>query len=93
MKRLLGLFLLLAFLLSPGIVFSSPNDLGLSWWTVDGGGTVPKLSGGPYSLQGTTGQADAGLLSNGRYTLNGGYWNPGVSPPYRVYLPMMLKSS
>ena len=66
MKRLLILLLLVAVLLAVGIVWASPDSLTVSWWTVDGGGTVPDVSGGPYTLHGTAGQADAGMVSNGR---------------------------
>ena len=91
MKQL-SLLLLLTLLLATGIVFSAPNGLDISWWTVDGGAAVPELNGGSYALQGTTGQSDAGMLSNGRFTLNGGYWNTSISDPaYTVYLPIVLK--
>jgi len=91
MKQL-SLLLLLTLLLATGIVFSAPNGLDISWWTVDGGGAVPELSGGSYALQGTVGQADAGELSNGRFALDGGYWNTSIShSKYTVYLPIVLK--
>jgi hypothetical protein len=91
-KRLLVIMLLLALILAAGAVLSAPNSLNVSWWTVDGGGAAPELNGGSYSLQGTTGQADAGAMGNGRYTLNGGYWNNSVTNPvYAVYLPVVVK--
>ena len=89
MKRLLILLLLLAALLAGGLALAAPNAMNVSWWTVDGGGTVTELSGGSYALQGTTGQADAGAMSNGRYTLNGGYWNASLVT-YTVYLPVIV---
>jgi hypothetical protein len=91
MRRLLILLLLLTLLLAAGAIWAAPNSsFNLPWWTVDGGGAVPPLNGGSYSLQGTTGQADAGMMSNGRYTLNGGYWNRTMTT-YTVYLPTVLK--
>jgi hypothetical protein len=51
-----------------------PYDL--SWSTVDCGGATPS-TGGSYSLGGTAGQSDAGLLSGGDYTLRGGFWSGG----------------
>lgn len=45
----------------------------INWSTIDGGG-VTFASGGPYSLGGTTGQADAGASSGGVYELTGGFW-------------------
>jgi hypothetical protein len=62
----------------------------LSWWTVDGGAVA--LSGGGYSLAGTVGQPDAGLLSDGSYTLGGGFWGGGALPVGRtLYLPLVLR--
>jgi hypothetical protein len=66
-----------------------------SWWTVDGGGG--QSSGGVYTLIGTSGQADAGvLMSGGDYTLAGGFWgvgglagSPGGGP---IYLPIIFKN-
>jgi len=68
-------------------------DYDLSWWTVDGGGYT-FLTGGGFSLGGTAGQADAGLLAGERYTLGGGFWRGGVvvDGVHRVYLPLVLRS-
>jgi hypothetical protein len=44
----------------------------LSWSTIDGGGGVS--GGGRYAVSGTIGQPDAGQLTGGHYTLNGGFW-------------------
>lgn len=90
MNRLLIILLLLALFLAGGLVLAAPNATHISWWTVDCGGAVPVLSGGAYGLQGTSGQADVGVLSNGRYTLNGGYWNRTMAT-YTLYLPITLK--
>ena len=61
----------------------------LSWWTADGGGGT--ASGGSYTLGGTIGQPDAGILTGGNYTLGGGFWGGGVAAGYKVYLPMILR--
>jgi hypothetical protein len=61
----------------------------ISWYTFDGGGATFS-TGGTYSLGGTIGQADAGILSGGTYTLNGGFWNAAADLLY-FYLPMILK--
>jgi hypothetical protein len=66
----------------------SGNGFDLTWSTIDGGGG--SSGGGLYSLAGTIGQPDAGLLGGGGYTLNGGFWN-GAAPGYRVYLPLVLR--
>lgn len=61
-------------------VFAQPYSI--SWYTVDGGGHGP-ITGGVYSLQGTTGQPDAsGPLTGGTYSIVGGYWaGLGASTP------------
>ena len=61
----------------------------LSWYSIDGGGAMLS-TGGSYSLSGTIGQPDAGALSGGGYTLNGGFWGGGTTN-YAVYLPLVLK--
>jgi hypothetical protein len=45
----------------------------LSWYTIDGGGTL-QTSGGAFTLSGTIGQPDAGRLSGGHFELTGGFW-------------------
>ena len=62
----------------------------LSWWTAGGGGYTYS-SGGDYSLGGTIGQPDAGLLTGPGYILAGGFWS-GAGQPYRVYLPLVVRS-
>ncbi|MBN1137575.1 MAG: hypothetical protein JXM73_13390 [Anaerolineae bacterium] len=61
----------------------------LSWWTVDGGGHTFSAGGG-YSLGGTIGQADAGVLSGTGYRLAGGFWSGGAAV-YEIYLPLVLR--
>ena len=41
----------------------------ITWWTVDGGGGTS--AGGGYTLSGTIGQPDAGIMTGGGYTLAG----------------------
>ena len=45
----------------------------LTWHTIDGGG-VMRSTGGNFELSGTIGQPDAGAMSGGNFTLNGGFW-------------------
>jgi uncharacterized repeat protein (TIGR01451 family) len=52
---------------------ASAQSYAIPWWTVDGGGTMT-ASGGTYSLSGTAGQPDAGVLSGGAYSVAGGFW-------------------
>jgi hypothetical protein len=60
----------------------------LTWSSIDGGGLMFSTGGG-YSLGGTIGQADAGVLTGGGYALNGGFWAPGWRFP--AYLPLVLR--
>jgi hypothetical protein len=57
------------------------------WFTIDGGGGMS--SGGIYGLHGTAGQADAGVLTGGGYTLTGGYWTTQAARG--VWLPLVIK--
>jgi hypothetical protein len=65
---------------------------GLTWWTVDGGGTTLSRGDG-YALGGTIGQPDAGVLRGGGYTLAGGFWGGGevAAGDHRIYLPLVLR--
>ena len=59
----------------------------LSWWTVDSGGATG-LTTGEYTLSGTTGQPDAGVLSNGDYDLAGGFWQVLITR-LNTFLPLI----
>ena len=55
------------------------------WSTADGGGR--SSTGGVYTISGTAGQPDAGVMQRGEYTVNGGFWGmiavvqtPGAPP-------------
>lgn len=89
-KVLVLLALLLLCALIASALVAAPVALSVPWWTVDGGGSTS--TGGPFALSGTAGQADAGLMAGGPYSLHGGFWNPvtgavsGVT--HRSYLPL-----
>ncbi|MFO0837955.1 MAG: hypothetical protein U1D55_05465 [Phycisphaerae bacterium] len=53
----------------------------LSWFTIDGGGAM-FTTGGSFTLSGTIGQPDAGVMSGGSFTLTGGFWAvpPSATP-------------
>lgn len=97
MKRYLILLsvLALAFVtLSIGLVqakapIAPTTGYEVTWYSIDSGGYMVN-TGGSYSLGGTIGQPDAGTLSGGGYTLNGGFWS-GAVPNYNIYLPLVLK--
>ena len=73
------------------VVAVSGADLDLTWWTIDGGGWMWS-TGGDYSLGGTIGQADAGVMSGGEYVLTGGFWSRVPRQEHVVYLPLVLRT-
>ena len=93
-KRLLRWTLLALMLasLASGVALATPGapdaDYDISWWTVDGGGTALS-SGGSYTLGGAIGQPDAGPLSGGDYTLEGGFWV--AAQGHAIYLPLVMR--
>ncbi len=102
MKRTAMAAAFIALLLLAGSALAQTGgDYDLSWYTVDGGGALdlvghPEPSGPGYTLGGTTGQPDAGLMAGGGLTLGGGFWGGGAAPPlppggYEIYLPVLLK--
>ena len=79
-------------LLLPSVVALAQSGGGydLTWNTVDAGGYTFSTSG-DYSLGGTIGQPDAGVLTGGDYTLGGGFWGGGAIG-HRIYLPLVLRN-
>src|SRR6266540_3230163 len=59
----------------------------INWFTLDGGGGTS--TGGNYTLSGTIGQPDTGMLSGGTYTLQGGFW-PGLIVPSTGEAPTLF---
>ena len=64
------------------LLFASPlsvraqEDIHIDWWTVDaGGGTSGDAE---FSVSGTIGQPDAGTLTDGIFTVEGGFWSGGL---------------
>src|SRR5436190_23908160 len=51
---------------------ASAQSFVIDWFTIDGGGGTS--TGGVFSLSGTIGQPDAGQMSGGNYSLDGGFW-------------------
>jgi FlgD Ig-like domain len=66
----------LATLLVP-FVTAYADPLSITRWTTDSGGSG-FVQTGLYTLGGTIGQPDAGLLINGSFLLTGGFWGPGA---------------
>jgi hypothetical protein len=83
---------LLVLLLTAGVAVAQ-GSLSLSWSSLQGGGGASQ--GGNYSIEGTVGQANAGNLSGGDYTLLGGYWIPDTTSDtptgVRVFLPTVMR--
>lgn len=73
-----------ALALMTGILSASAPPYTIDWWTVDGGGGDG--SGGTFTLSGTAGQPDAGILGGG--TLDGGFW--GLIGPVPTELTITL---
>jgi hypothetical protein len=92
---LLGVALLLLAGLTAGIL-AQEGFYSLDWSVVAGGGETFS-SGGEYTLGGTAGQAVAGDLSGGDYTLTSGFWHGDatIAPPpaegHAVYLPVVIR--
>ena len=62
----------LIFLLFAPAGFVQAQSYAIDWQTIDGGGGTS--TGGVYSVSGTIGQPDAGEMSGGNFTLQGGFW-------------------
>jgi hypothetical protein len=68
--------LLAAMLSSPGLLNAQYS---VDWSTIDGGGGTS--TGGVFTVSGTVGQPDAGAMSGGLYTLQGGFWGVIAAVP------------
>ncbi len=67
-RRFVALFVFAASPWMPAFAQSYSVD----WFTIDGGGGTS--TGGVYSVSGTIGQPDAGKMSGGNFTIDGGFW-------------------
>ena len=65
----------------------------IDWFTIDGGGGTS--TGGVYTVSGTIGQPDAGHMSGGNFTLDGGFWGivGAVQIPGAPLLRVLLTST
>ena len=88
---LITAILALAVVTSAGLAVAAA-DPQLDWWIVAGGGGAS--SGGDFQIDGTAGQAAAGLMSGGTYELGSGFWGGGAltRAVYAVHLPIVLRS-
>jgi hypothetical protein len=87
-----GVLACLVLLAAVPVLAQSGAGYDLSWSTVDGGGGTSSTGGG-YSLAGTAGQPDAGVMDGGVYSLGGGFWGGGAvaAPEYLIYLPLVVR--
>jgi len=69
-RLLFSLILLSTLNLQPSIV--QAQSYSIDWHTLDGGGGTS--TGGVYSVSGTIGQPDAGRMSGGNFSVDGGFW-------------------
>lgn len=84
--------LVLLLLVTLPVLAQSGGGFDLSWSTTDGGGG--SSVGGVFSLTGTAGQPDAGVMSGGEFTLRGGFWKGGAASPlpgFELFLPLIKK--
>ncbi len=60
------------FLWMVGLGGALAQNYTLDWSTIDGGGGTS--TGGVFTVSGTIGQPDAGSMSGGNFSLDGGFW-------------------
>ena len=89
MKRMIIILGVALVLLAPLVLALASNGYDLSWWTADGGGGSSMA--GSYTLSGTAGQPDAGVLTGGSYSLAGGFWS-AASQGQLLYLPIVQRA-
>lgn len=72
---------------------ASAQNYSIDWFTIDGGGGTS--TGGVYSVSGTIGQPDAGHMSGGNFTIDGGFWGiiAAVQSPGAPLLRVVLSST
>lgn len=76
-------------LLFAGMLLVQAQPFGVDWHSIDGGGGTS--TGGVFTVTGTIGQADAGTMSGGQFTLQGGFW-PGMIVPSTGETPTLFIS-
>ena len=80
-------------LLASTVLAQSGEGYELTWSTVDCGGGISSTGEG-YSVVGTIGQPEAGLISGGDFSVGGGFLPGGeVATGYQIYLPLVLRNS
>jgi len=94
-KRLIVLLMVLlgALCLAQVTLAMSSANYRLDWFTPLTGGGGGTASSTNYAVNLTIGQAAIGRSSSANTAAGLGYWyGYGVEPPFRVYLPVVLKN-
>jgi len=78
----------IALALFAGLFYASAQPYTIDWFTIDGGGGM-NGTGGTFTLSGTIGQPDAGILGGGM--LDGGFW--GLVGPLQPLLTITRSSN
>ncbi|MCL7452200.1 MAG: hypothetical protein M8467_04035 [Anaerolineae bacterium] len=90
-----GLVLLLAVLTIGGAALAqTSSNYNLEWHVIGGGGRP--VSSARYVVHSTIGQGSASLfyLTGEHHRLAAGFWAvAGVSGPYRIYLPIVMRNA
>ena len=73
-----------------GLAHALAGGYSLDWWSVDGGGGSSSANAS-YSLSGSAGQPDAGLMTGTGYQLAGGFWTGLVPASASIYLPLLTR--
>lgn len=92
-----GLNMMSPLILCPLLVLSfaavaGAQNYSIDWSTVDGGGGTS--TGGVFRVSGTIGQPDAGKMSGGNFTVDGGFWSLfAIQTPGAPLLSITLTST
>jgi len=71
-RRLSPTLMALSILFGCTLTAVHAQNYAIDWFTIGGGGGTS--TGGVYLVAGTIGQPDAGAMTGGSYTLQGGFW-------------------
>jgi hypothetical protein len=92
-RKVVCLLIVIVLLTAVSLVLAQTGEFQLPWHRVAGGGGTSD-EGGRYTLSGTIGQSEAGVLMEGSsFQLSGGYWGGASSSalPSELYLPVVIR--
>lgn len=67
------------------------ESFNIAWWTMDGGGGLSQ--GDTFSVNGTIGQSDAGIMVGEQYVLQSGFWIAANPSNSLLFLPVVSNST